>query len=460
MLSPELIGKAVGDATRQQFLPPPALQALQEQKLRALLRVALEQSPFYQQLYRGLDVAHCPLTELPTVNKPLIQDHFDEVVTDRRVTKAGVDEFCRSLAAGGSPWYLGAYAVLRSSGTSGRYGVFVWDADMITDGIAMGVRQGGDSGPPDASREKQRIAAVMLQEGFDAAGLLMRMIPPDVAEVRFIDIRKPLPDICRELNDFQPSLLSSFPYILRLLCEEAGRCRLHITPTRITSSGDVLTPSDRLLIEETFEVAPLNFYCATEAPYIAWESGEPGGLYVNADYVIAESVDASSHPVPPGQLGHKMLLTNLSNRVLPLIRYEMADQIEYLPGPNPGKRQLPRIRTVAGRIEHMIRLPGASGKVALIPEYIDEYLGSLPGLVNYQIIQEAPARCTVNVVPRHGVDAGEALRQAQDGISRCFARYGVDAGAVQIDWHTVVELKPVREGATKVCQFWNRCSEA
>ena len=112
--------------------------------------------------------------------------------------------------------------------------------------------------------------------------------------------------------------------------------RLRIRPERITSSGDVLTASDpRLHRPGVGEVDPHDYYCSTEAPYIAWECDAHDGLHINADYVLVESVDTGGRPVPPETLGGKLLLTNLSNRIMPLLRYEMSDQVEFLDGPWP-----------------------------------------------------------------------------------------------------------------------------
>jgi phenylacetate-coenzyme A ligase PaaK-like adenylate-forming protein len=157
--------------------------------------------------------------------------------------------------------------------------------------------------------------------------------------------------------------------------------------------------------------------------------------------------------VPVGTLGAKVLLTNLANRILPLIRYEMADQVAYRSDPCGCGSLLPRISNVAGRVEHMLALPGPTGGVVqLIPEHLDEYLGPCPGIATYQVIQDGPARLTLNYVARSGAEMGDLAAALQ----RCFDRYGVDAHQVQVDPRAVPALEPVRPGATKVCHFWNR----
>src|SRR5690606_33710932 len=54
-------------------------------------------------------------------------------------------------------------------------------------------------------------------------------------------------------------------------------------------------------------------------------------LHVNADWVILEPVDASYGPVPVGEPSATVLATSLSNRVQPIIRYDLADSVTVLP---------------------------------------------------------------------------------------------------------------------------------
>jgi phenylacetate-coenzyme A ligase PaaK-like adenylate-forming protein len=456
MLTQTLVGEAIGQAMQSERLPRPALLARQQQKLRELVRFAAAHSPFYARHYRTLDLERVALTELPPVTKPLIQSHFDEVMTDRRLTLAGVRDFCQGPAKR-SPWYLGEFAILLSSGTSGQRGYFVLDGPALADAIAQGYRQSNRGAGPPSQSPPHRIAAVMLAEPFDAAGLLLSLVPESLGPKLIIDIRQDFDEICRQLNEFQPSVLSSFPYLLRMLSRAARQGQLQIRPKRITSSGDVLTDSDRAHVHEAFGVELHNYYCSTEVPYLAWECDSHDGLHVNADYVLVESVDSRNNPVPLGRLGDRLLVTNLSNRAMPLIRYEMADQVEFSDEPCRCGCLLPRIRRVAGRVEHILSLPAVhGGRASLIPEHIDDFVGGLEGLDNYQVIQEERARLTVNFIPQAGAEPGPVQQRVRDALALCFERYGV-APDVTLAFHPVQHLEPVRPGANKVCHYWNRC---
>jgi phenylacetate-coenzyme A ligase PaaK-like adenylate-forming protein len=457
MLSGTAIAAAIRSALENEHLSPADLAALQQRKLRDLVQFAASRSAFYGRLYQSIDLEQVALADLPPVTKEMIQTHFDEVVTDPRLRLSGVKQFFEESTLETDPWYLDSYAVLLTSGTTGRRGFYIWDATTLADAIAMGYRQsnrGAGSAPPPV----ERMAAVVQLDPCDATNVLMNMIPESVAVKGLIDIRQEFSAICRQLNDFQPTLLASYPYLLWMLCEAAREGKLHIHPRRITSAADVLTASDRHSLRAAFHVEPYNYYCSTEFPYLAWECDAHDGLHLNADYILVESVDRSNRPVPAGRLGDKVLVTNLSNRAMPLIRYEMSDQVEYSSAPCPCGCRLPRVRTVAGREEHILALPGAGGqRVRLLEEHVDDMVGRLDEVATYQVIQEGPARLTVNFVPRDPATCDHTRNLIVNELQECFARYGVDASQVQLDLRPVESLEPVQPGSSKVCRFWNRC---
>ena len=72
-------------------------------------------------------------------------------------------------------------------------------------------------------------------------------------------------------------------------------------------------------------------------------------MHLQADWAVLEVVDRRGEPVPPGQPGEKVLLTNLYNTVQPFLRYEVDDVVTMSPGPCPCGNPLPLILRVEGR---------------------------------------------------------------------------------------------------------------
>jgi phenylacetate-coenzyme A ligase PaaK-like adenylate-forming protein len=454
MLTEAVVADAMRQAQEAERLSPEALAQLQERRLRHLLRHAVAGSPFYARLYQGIDAERARLTELPTISKEQVQQNFGDVVTDRRLRLEEVQHFGRSALPQGFPLYQGGYVVLQSSGTSGLRGWYVWDRAALAAALATGRRQSQRSETP---TKRPRIAALLQVDPTDATFILLSLVPASVGEVRLLDIRQTLPALIVALNAFQPTHLAAYPYLLWLLGEAVREGRLQIRPERITSSADVLSASDRAALRATFGVEPFDYYCSTEVPYLAWECGAHEGLHVNADQVLLEAVDRANRPVPPGTLSDKILITNLANHTMPLIRYEMSDQVEFMTAPCPCGCRLPRIRTVAGRIENVLTLPGVGGRpVPLIEEYVDDFVGRVAGVARYQVIQEAAAQLTVNLVVRVGIPWEDARFAVLDGLDQCFRKYGVASRQLHLELHRREQLEPIEPGSRKVCRFWNR----
>lgn len=120
-------------------------------------------------------------------------------------------------------------------------------------------------------------------------------------------------------------------------------------------TSEVCTKEDRSIIEEAFGVKVINEYGCSEAGLIAFENrdGEWQMVEENSYYEI---VDDSGHVLPFGNEG-RIIITSLSNRAMPIIRYEIGD-IGIIDRVD-GKLIL---RKLLGRVNDMIKLP--SGKIA------------------------------------------------------------------------------------------------
>ena len=77
-----------------------------------------------------------PADALPVVTKSELMADFDRWVTDRSLTRAGVENFLADRAHIGER-YLGRYAIWKSSGTSGEPGIFVQDSAALSTYDAM-----------------------------------------------------------------------------------------------------------------------------------------------------------------------------------------------------------------------------------------------------------------------------------------------------------------------------------
>lgn len=82
------------------------------------------------------------------------------------------------------------------------------------------------------------------------------------------------------------------------------------------------------------------------------------GLYLFEDSVIFEVVDEKNRSVPAGAFGAKLLITVLSSRAQPLIRYELSDSVRL--AADTGSNSLPfaRIDGIQELTEDILHLSG------------------------------------------------------------------------------------------------------
>lgn len=338
-----------------------ALQVRQVRRLVDLARHARARSPFYAQHYSDIRGAVDDVRQLPPVTKPMLMDRFDEWVCDPAVTRTAVEAFTADPSRVGRE-FLGRYLVWTTSGTSGVPALLVQDhaalavytpvsivrgyltcttpRAFVTD-VAKVVARGG------------RIATLLVTGGHHGGAVMVARVhrrhPRTVHRNRLLSVLRPLEDLVDELNGLRPAVLHGYPSALTLLAGEQHAGRLHITPALMGSTGETLTAPARHQIETAFGCRLRDSYGSSEAGGIAFAC-DRGQLHVNTDWVIVEPVDRHHRPVEPGTASHTVLVTNLANRVQPVIRYDLGDSITWHPDPCPCGSPLPAI-TVHGRAD-------------------------------------------------------------------------------------------------------------
>ena len=412
-----------------------AVAARQQTRLADLIEFARARSPLYRKLYNQLPVRITDLRQLPPVTKPGLMANFDEWVTDPTVTRAGVEAFVADKMLVGH-LFLDRYAVWTSSGITGERGIFVVDGGALAVYWAlMGVRGILAWMKPKhlwaVRRRGGRRVAVMIATGdhFAAAtfGELSRRLRrwlPDRSHT--FSVLSPLPELVQTLNDFQPTILLGYSTVMTLLAHEQAAGRLRINPVVVFTGAECLAPAAGNQIAAAFNCVVRDDYSASEFMGIACDCGH-GWLHVNSDWVILEPVDETYRPVPPGQASRTALLTNLANRVQPIIRYDLGDSITLNPDPCPCGSPLPAIR-VEGRRDEILSFQAPGGEaIRLLPLALETVVQEVPEVRRFQVIQTTPARLSIRLEMAPGVDGHEIWRTVAHRLSDYLSAQGLPA---------------------------------
>ena len=371
----------------------PQLEAYQTEAFRRLREYAYARSPFYQQFHKGL--YNAPLRELPVLTKATVMEQFDDLVTDRAIRLEDVRAHMASDRE--DKRFLNRYWVTATSGSTGHPGIFLFNHDEWSAVIATFGRAHEWAGVPMIPTHRMKMASVASLTSGSPWHVSAQLVATAKSwwmgawmSTLGFDASQPMAEIVQQLNAWQPHLLTGYTSMMRILADEQLAGRLHIHPHMILPGSEVLTDETRRLIEAAWEHSPFDGYGATEAGgWLAAETSDHTGLYVFEDNVILEVVDDQYGPVPPGEYSDKVLITVLSSRTQPLIRYELSDSVRLSTDPSPSGLPFVRIDSIQGRTEDILRLPGVTGgEVSVHPITFHHELDSLP-VSGWQVVQEA-----------------------------------------------------------------------
>ena len=189
-------------------------------------------------------------------------------------------------------------------------------------------------------------------------------------------------------------------------------------PKAVAVTAAPLTHAQRAEIESAFSAPVYDHYRCGEIPWMAAECQERNGLHTYADVKKIEIVRADGRLAESGESG-ETVVTDLTNRVFPLVRYRLGDRSATLDGTCPCGMTLPRIASIGGRVTESARLP--DGRV-IAGDFLTEIFVPEPDAVRqFQVHQQADYSIVLRCIPSGAPDA-------QQGIERVVASLRSIAG--------------------------------
>jgi putative adenylate-forming enzyme len=412
--------------------PRATIAAWQQERLDALVAHARAHSAFHRD--RLPAAGPVELAALPTMTKAQLMEHFDAAVCDPRLRRDPLLAWVEALRR--DELYRGAFRVMTTSGSSGRKGLFVYDRAAWAWYLGVFLRQSATMGvAPRAPR--RRLATLNGALPAQMSRQLFHSVSVGAHRVLTLDVRAPVDALVAALNAFNPDMLTGYPSVLALLAEEQADGRLRLAPETVVTSSEQLTPETAARLRDAFGVAPFDVYACTEGLWgITCEHGQ---MHLFEDIALVENVDADGRPVPDGEPGARVLVTNLVNRAQPLIRLEVTDVMVLDRTPCPCGRTLVRATAIAGRADDIVRLPGRDGRPVSVLPHEFGLISHDRGVTEFQVVQHGPA-LDVAIVARAGRDdvadrVGAALRTR-------LAELGVAAPEVRVERVDELERTP------------------
>lgn len=361
---------------------------------RAMVTHAFETCPYYRRKFRqvGLEPADLRSREhinsVPTITKEEIQEHRTELISTR--------------------YPVGSLIPDMTGGSTGSPMQFYYDRDRQDSRVAAMLRHNRWAGWDIGDR-----AAILWGAPQDTrrSGKLRDSVRTWIQERRLILDASALDDaamarFARALARYQPKVLLAYANTLGLFARYVQAENIEgIRPRGIICSAEVLTEENRRLIEKAFACPVFNRYGSREFAMIASECEKHEGMHINAENLLIEALsEGRSCTDADGEL----VITDLRNFAMPLIRYRIRDVGRLKQAACSCPRGLPLMDVSGGRVTDFLHATNGS-KVSgvVIATYV---ITNIPGIKQIQFIQHDPGAVTIKLVKGHGWSA-EAMNE-------------------------------------------------
>jgi len=396
----------------------PEPEAARFGRLQRILRHAVETVPFYRERFCGTGLtpdniqSFADLAKLPPLTKADLRASFPDGIT--------------SSAQLHKPWRMS-----NTSGTVERVSIIhdfqKRDSDRAASLTALRLATGYRLGmsymtlPPNICRsvcgaaetESPSLGAFLwthLRNGTwkdsethsDLRGIIENQILyrhtqlPSYWPDKLVQPPEVLEECLGRIDSAAPHTLKGLPVYLYLLAEYILRTRRRAPKVSgaIMPMGSSITPLMKRMVEEAFGVPVAEDYGSAEMAAIASECRFRNGHHPLMPFYHVE-IEKDGRPARPGELG-RVLVTDLVNMAMPMIRYEIGDAAMVLPGECQCGFKGLRFE-VRGRWQEC--LTGQDGRIISSDEFTDSIL-SEPGVLLFQLHMLPRSRYELQIVPR------------------------------------------------------------
>jgi phenylacetate-CoA ligase len=200
-----------------------------------------------------------------------------------------------------------------------------------------------------------------------------------------------LHDWARFVQRYRPVLLYGYASAMSELARfiVAHQMPMPRTLLGVYATAEVLTEAQREQMQQAFCCKVFNQYGCREVPNIAWECRH-GGMHVFADLVYLESVE------------EQLIVTSLTNRLMPFIRYNLGDSGRLLEGECACGSPFPLMEMgLCRQNDWILSLAGER----IHPGIFNRMLDGLTQIKQYQWVQRDLQHITLNLVAAEKLSA-------------------------------------------------------
>ena len=367
---------------KTQWMEKEELKKLQTRKLKALLRHAYENVPYYHRILRNNGFLPTDfnrvedMQKIPILKRSSLRLKPDELLTQnlekRQIVACATTGTTATplrfyLTKAETPWHVAAE--LRGYGWAGyKPGDKLVHIRRIRPGDVL-------------TRPLDRLRRLMLR-----CKLLNTL---NLSE-------KTLASFSLTLKKFKPDYVlgaTGSTNILATFLLQNGTHR--IRPRGVFTYGQQLLPHYRKAIEKAFNCKVYDRYGSTEVPQIASQCGSHKGHHVADENVLVE-IEKDGEAAAPGEDG-KVLITSLNGYATPFIRYDVGDTGRILRDECSCGRKLSLFSPIGRDNEYFVHSDGTFTFFRDVQTVFED----LP-IKDFQIVQQTYDEIVIKIVPKQG----------------------------------------------------------
>ena len=393
-----------------EFRSPEEIKEYQNGRLREALRYLVDNSPFYQRVFKDNNIN---IDEIQTIDD-LVKIPFTE---KKDLQLHNVDFLCVP------PEKIIDY--ITTSGTLGdpvTFGCTDKDLDRLAFNemksfSCAGVKP-GNIVQLMTTLDKRFMAGLAYFLGIRKLGASVIRVGNGMPELQWDTIRRLKPD----------TIMCVPSFILRLIeyAEQNGIDYRNSSIKRIIGIGEGLREQDFTLnllgnrIKEKWDVDLFATYSSTEMGATFSECPYGCGGHVHPELIIVEIIGDNNLPVKDGEIG-EVVVTTLGVEGMPLLRFRTGDMSCKITEQCKCGRNSYRLTPLVGRKNNMIKLKGTT----IYPPAINDVLDNTPYVINYVVEVRNSFAGTDEVVVKAGVASAQPFDVIKDLKDRFRSRIRV-----------------------------------
>lgn len=376
------------------YLSQEQIGAYQLRRVRRLVQLAYDHTPFYRRKYAEVGIAPRDIRswedfrQLPTVTKDELIAHGPELIDRRRRPEQLI--------------------VSRSSGSSGRFVSVYMDSQNFIEQELQVIRMLQEFYPGYRPTDLELLVYTSEYPVRSIGGFY---------RVHYIHNLQPLPHIFAEMRRLRPAIVAIYPSILREIAGTYGAECATLGIKAIVTNSEQASQEERSRLAAIFGCPIFDEYSSEEISSIAHQCAHYRYHLVQDCSVVELLQPDGDAPAASGEWG-EIVGTCLINRAMPIIRYRQGDMAR-LSGEACGcGKSAPFFAELAGRKNASFKRRGApdipSGRI--LDWSYDLVLALNLDVREFQITQVSLSFVRVSLV------AGERYRLERDNpaVARSF----------------------------------------